>query len=100
MYDEIQRKIDLRMHEPPPPGSRLPGWVGAALLSAGLALPAMAGCCLTDGPANVYAGPPVRDPESRPQPPPDEPAGKKGAPAATPEEPMRPETVPIYGTRG
>ncbi|MBU1410590.1 hypothetical protein KKD52_16410 [Myxococcota bacterium] len=100
MNDEIRRKIGERMQETGAPVARLPGWVGAALLSAGLALPVM-GCCLTDGPAAVYAGPPVRDPETRPQPPPEEPADKQGgvadpAPAPAPQPP-EPEDHPLYG---
>ncbi len=65
MNDEIRRKIRERMRDTGAPGARLPGWVGAALLSAGLALPAV-GCWNTDGPAAVYAGPPVREPEALP----------------------------------
>jgi len=103
MHDEIQRKIEKRMHEPSAPGARLPGWVSAALLAAGLTLPTV-GCWTVDGPAAVYAGPPPRDSDTQPQPPPDEPAGKKGAPDeadAKTGESMRPpiEAVPIYAIR-
>jgi len=100
MNDEIRRKIGERMQETGAPVARLPKWVGAALLSAGLALPVM-GCWSHDGPAAVYAGPPVREPETRPQPPPEEPGDKKGevaepAPAPAPQPP-EPEDHPLYG---
>ncbi len=99
MFDEIQGKIDQALEGPSAHGARLPRWTAAALLSVGLALPT-AGCWTNEGPAAVYAGPPVREPETRPQPPPDEPDGKKGdaGEAAAPEDPpMRVEAVPIYG---
>lgn len=96
MRDDIQGKLERTMAAPVEQGARLPRWVGAALVSAGLVLPTV-GCWDSVGPSAVYAGPPVREPETRPQPPPDEPEGKKGE-ASTPEEPtMRVEAVPVYG---
>lgn len=96
MRDEIQGKLDRTMAAPVEQSARLPRWVGAALVSAGLVLPTV-GCWDSVGPSAVYAGPPVREPETRPQPPPDEPEGKTGEPAATEESPMSIEAVPIYG---
>jgi hypothetical protein len=99
MFDEIQGKIDHAMEGPPAQGARLPRWTAAALLSAGLVLPA-AGCWDSVGPSAVYAGPPVREPETRPQPPPDEPEGKKGeAGEADPQPPpdRGGEVHPMYG---
>jgi len=99
MSDELQGKIDRTMERPPAQGARLPRWTAAALLSAGLVLPT-AGCWTTEGPAAVYAGPPVREPVDQPQPPPDEPEGKKGE-AAQPEPQPPPdrggEVHPMYG---
>jgi len=98
MLEEMLKRIDAQVRRPPAPGARLPRWTAAALLTAGLALPAT-GCWRTEGPAEVYAGPPVREPEVQPQPPPDEPEGKKGDGAAPAEPSMGIETVPIYGIR-
>ncbi len=97
MSDEIRGKIDKNLAKQVAPGARLPRWTAAALLSAGLALP-VAGCWTTEGPAAVYAGPPVREPETRPQPPPDEPDGKKSEVAEPAPPPDRGgEVQPLYG---
>lgn len=99
MHDEIRRKIEKRLGEPSAPGARLPGWVSAALLSAGLVLPTL-GCWNQEGSTVVYAGPPAREPQTQPQPqpPPDEPADKKGE-VSDPEPETEPETEmhTLYG---
>ncbi len=100
MLEEILNTIDAQVRRPAAPGARLPRWTAAALLSAGLALPAT-GCWRTEGPAEVYAGPPVREPApvAEPQSPPDEPEGKKDGVVEPEESPMAVEAVPIYGIR-